>query len=53
MTIAEYLEAKGQTRAQKMIATNMLRKGFNPEEIANITGLNLKEIQSLETVSSV
>jgi predicted transposase/invertase (TIGR01784 family) len=43
-------KAEGKANAQKTIAINMLREGAQVNFIAKVTGLNIKEIQSLEVV---
>ena len=39
---------QGEQRKAASIITNMLRKGKGPEEIADMTGENLEEIQAIQ-----
>ena len=43
-------KAEGEADAQKTIAINMLREGASISFIVKVTGLDIEEIQSLETV---
>ncbi|MDJ0597597.1 MAG: hypothetical protein QNJ37_01955 [Crocosphaera sp.] len=42
-------EKKGKQEATKNIALNMLRNNMNLEDIAKLTGLNVQEIQQLNS----
>ena len=39
--------AKGETKAQRLIAANLKKQGVNAETIAQCTGLSVEEISAL------
>jgi len=47
MSIAEQLRKEERTATSRMIAQNLISKGFKLEDVAECTGLSLDEVQAI------
>ncbi|APB32652.1 hypothetical protein GlitD10_0344 [Gloeomargarita lithophora Alchichica-D10] len=42
--------SEGKAEGQKVIARNLLKANFSPEQVAQLTGLSLVEVQQLNSL---